>query len=95
MIYLGNNKFGLGSIPDKSFLEVLKKHIIKVKTNPDFSSSYLKPKDFNTLDVNIEVLCCIPLKTIKYSNSVPNTFSYAPISKPKKDYSKMRILNCD
>lgn len=100
MIYLGNNQFGLGKSCTETALITLKNDIIKKKAYSQYDSLYLKPKGFNDYPQNVEVLGCVPLKNIKnkvhWSDNTTSTFGLSPyVSKPKKDYSKMRILNRD
>jgi len=97
MVYLGNNQFGLGKPCTESSLITLKHDIVKKKAYPQYDSLYLKPKAFNGYPDSVKVLGCVPLKSIK---NKPQTtgfyFGSAPaMPKPKKDYSKMRVLNHD
>ena len=96
MVYLGDNKFGLGKDCSLSNLIALKKEIRKRKTNPLYISSFLMPKEFNSID-KVEVIDIVALKNIPTAHPFLETPSFVTsyASKPKKDYSKMRILNRD
>lgn len=96
MIYLGYNKFGLGKSCSLSNLMFLKREIRKRKTNPLYVSTVLMPKEFNSL-AKVEVIDIVALKKIPTApaNMHLDAPSFAYASKPKKDYSKMRILNRD
>lgn len=96
MIYLGNNQFGLGRECSPSSLVALKKELLKKKTFPDYESHWVKPKEFNSYPDKVEVLELVPLKSIKLGFGHTSAFMPAmPVAKPKKDYSKMRVLNHD
>ena len=92
MIYLGNNQFGLGKACSPSALVALKKELLKKKTFPDYESLWTKPKEFNSYPDKVEVLELVPLKSIKLGFGHASAFMPAM---PKKDYSKMRVLNHD
>lgn len=96
MIYLGDNKFGLGKSCCLSNLMYLKQEIRKRKTNPLYVSQGLIPKEFNSID-KVEVIGIVLRATIPTApaNMQLDTPSFVYASKPKKDYSKMRILNRD
>lgn len=96
MIYLGGNRFGLGKSCSLTNLMYLKREIRKHKTNPLYVSHELMPKDFNSID-KVEVIDIVALKKIPTApaNMQLDAPSFAYASKPKKDYSKMRILNRD
>lgn len=94
MIYLGNNQFGLGKECSTAALVALKKELLKKKTFPDYESLWVKPKEFNSYPDTVDVLECIPLKSIKLV-TIPEWGFSSPALKPKKDYSKMRVLNHD
>lgn len=96
MIYLGDNKFGLGQSCSLMNLMSLKKEIRKHKTNPLYVSHVLIPKEFNSID-KVEVIGIVALKKIPTApaNMHLDAPSFAYAAKPKKDYSKMRILNRD
>lgn len=97
MIYLGDNRFGLGKSCSLSNLMSLKKEIRNRKTNPLYVSHVLIPKEFNSYPDKVEVINIVALKKIPTApaNMHLDTPSFAYASKPKKDYSKMRILNRD
>ena len=97
MIYLGNNQFGLGQACSPSALIILKKELLKKKSFPDYESLWAKPKEFNSYPDKVEVLELVPLKSIKLGFGYTSAFMPAtmPVAKPKKDYSKMRVLNHD
>lgn len=96
MIYLGNNQFGLGKACSPSALVTLKKELLKKKTFPDYESLWTKPKEFNSFPDKVDVLECLPLKSIKLIPNQDWAFTTATVvAKPKKDYSKMRVLNHD
>jgi hypothetical protein len=98
MIYLGNNQFGLGKTCSTSALLSLKKDVLKKKANPAYDSLYTKTKSFNNYPQQVKVLGCVPLKSINVKLSFQDEWSVsysAAVAKPKKDYSKMRILNRD
>ena len=96
MIYLGNNQFGLGQACSPSALIILKKELLKKKSFPDYESLWAKPKEFNSYPDTVDVLELVPLKSIKLGFGHTSAFMPAgPVAKPKKDYSKMRVLNHD
>lgn len=94
MVYLGNNQFGLGKSCTESALSNFKNDILKKKASPQYESLYLKPKAFNSYPNSVKVLGCVPLKSIKLVKN-PEWMFETTVAKPKKDYSKMRILNHD
>lgn len=96
MIYLGNNLFGLGKSCSLLNLMSLKWELRKYKTNPLCVSPVLMPKEFNSID-KVEVINIVALKKIPAApaSMYLDAPSFAYASKPKKDYSKMRILNRD
>lgn len=96
MIYLGDNMFGLGKSCSLTNLMILKKEIRNRKTNPLYISHVLMPKEFNSID-KVEIIDIVALKKIPTApaNMQLDTPSFAYVYKPKKDYSKMRILNRD
>lgn len=96
MIYLGNNQFGRGKGCLTESLSSLKRHILFKKNDPNYVSEWLVPKAFNQYPEKVEVLGLVPLKSIKLTAQTDFGFGLSPyMSKPKKDYSKMRILNRD
>ena len=102
MIYLGNNQFGRGKVCTAEALASLKRAVLFKKNDPIYVSDWLEPKAFNQYPNKVDVVEIIPLKSIKLTTqwsdgpAVPSTFGLSPYSsKPKKDYSKMRILNRD
>jgi hypothetical protein len=97
MIYLGNNQFGLGKGCTTESLSSLKRHVLFKKNDPNYVSEWIVPKAFNQYPEKVEVLGLVPLKSIKLTAQTEFNFGNTPSFslKPKKDYSKMRILNRD
>lgn len=96
MIYLGNNQFSRGKQCTAEGLSSLKRHVLFKKNDPNYVSEWIVPKAFNQYPEKVEVLGLVPLKSIKLTAQTDFGFGLSSyISKPKKDYSKMRILNRD
>lgn len=94
MIYLGNNQFSRGKECVKENASFFKREVLKAKSNPLYVSSWLIPREFNSFPDKVDVLECLPFKSIKLVNN-PEWMYATAVAKPKKDYSKMRILNRD